>query len=68
MSLENDQEPFRFSRGCITQMSFSHDSQYLATADDTLSVTVYKRSLRNEERVWERLGGLRSHYKLIRTV
>lgn len=32
ISLENDCKEFKYSRGPVTQISFSHDSQYLATA------------------------------------
>ncbi|XP_043354194.1 cilia- and flagella-associated protein 251 isoform X3 [Dermochelys coriacea] len=68
ISLENDCKEFKYSRGPVTQISFSHDSQYLATADEKYSVTVYKRILKNGERSWEHLAGLHSHYKPIRNI
>ncbi|KAL8180113.1 UNVERIFIED_CONTAM: hypothetical protein K2H54_007137, partial [Gekko kuhli] len=71
ISLENEcSEPFKYSyaKGAIIHMSFSHDSQYLATADDKMSVTIYKRVIEGEKEDWERLAGLRSHYKPIRTI
>uniref|UniRef100_A0A8C9L5U7 Cilia- and flagella-associated protein 251 n=1 Tax=Pavo cristatus TaxID=9049 RepID=A0A8C9L5U7_PAVCR len=61
-------EVFRFSRGPITHIHFSHDSEYLATADEKYAVTVYKRVLQNERRCWEHLAGLHSHYKPIRSI
>uniref|UniRef100_A0A8C3TFI9 Cilia- and flagella-associated protein 251 n=1 Tax=Chelydra serpentina TaxID=8475 RepID=A0A8C3TFI9_CHESE len=68
ISLEDDCKEFKYSRGPVTQISFSHDSQYLATADEKYSVTVYKRILKNCERSWEHLAGLHSHYKPIRSI
>uniref|UniRef100_A0A669PGH9 Cilia- and flagella-associated protein 251 n=1 Tax=Phasianus colchicus TaxID=9054 RepID=A0A669PGH9_PHACC len=61
-------EVFRFSWGPITHVQFSHDSEYLATADEKYAVTVYKRVLQNERRCWEHLAGLHSHYKPIRSI
>ncbi|XP_060105340.1 cilia- and flagella-associated protein 251 [Heteronotia binoei] len=69
ISLENESlEPFRYSKGAIIHMSFSHDSQYLATADDNMSVALYKQVIEEDKEVWERLAALRSHYKPIRTI
>ncbi|XP_065424173.1 cilia- and flagella-associated protein 251 isoform X3 [Chrysemys picta bellii] len=68
ISLEDDCKEFKYSRGPVTQISFSHDSQYLATADEKYAVTVYKRILKNGERSWEHLAGLHSHYKPIRSI
>ncbi|XP_072207169.1 cilia- and flagella-associated protein 251 isoform X3 [Excalfactoria chinensis] len=61
-------EVLRFSHGPITHIRFSHDSKYLATADEKQAVTVYKRVLQNERRCWEHLAGLHSHYKPIRSI
>ncbi|XP_043924549.1 cilia- and flagella-associated protein 251 isoform X2 [Protopterus annectens] len=61
-------EPFRYASAPITHMSFSHDSQYLATADEGFTVTVYKISQENGNTVWAYLGRMRSHYKLIQTI
>uniref|UniRef100_A0A8C8RGZ7 Cilia- and flagella-associated protein 251 n=1 Tax=Pelusios castaneus TaxID=367368 RepID=A0A8C8RGZ7_9SAUR len=68
ISLEGDCKELKYSKGPITHISFSHDSQYLATADEKYSVTVYKRILKNGERSWEHLAGLHSHYKPIRSI
>ncbi|NXA93805.1 CF251 protein, partial [Melanocharis versteri] len=68
ISLQSICEEFQFSQGPVTHISFSHDSKYLATADENYSVTVYKRVLQNGSRCWEHLAGLDSHYKPIRSI
>ncbi|XP_063000378.1 cilia- and flagella-associated protein 251 [Elgaria multicarinata webbii] len=69
ISLEDEcPESFQYSRGPVTHMSFSHDSQYLATADENLAVNLYKKVLAGEQHVWERLAGLHAHYKPIRSI
>ncbi|NXS27133.1 CF251 protein, partial [Pomatostomus ruficeps] len=68
ISLQSICEKFQFSQGPVTHISFSHDSKYLATADENYSVTVYKRVLQNGSRHWEHLAGLESHYKPIRSI
>ncbi|XP_008057932.1 cilia- and flagella-associated protein 251 [Carlito syrichta] len=69
MSLENESpEPFKYSRTSVTHISFSHDSQYMATADVSFTVAVYMRVVKNGQRVWEYLARLRSHHKSIRSL
>ncbi|NXL28126.1 CF251 protein, partial [Glaucidium brasilianum] len=68
ISLRSSCKEFKFSRGPVTHISFSHNSEYLATADEKYSVTVYKRVLKNGSRRWEHLAGLHSHYKPIRSI
>uniref|UniRef100_A0A2K6UQF6 Cilia- and flagella-associated protein 251 n=1 Tax=Saimiri boliviensis boliviensis TaxID=39432 RepID=A0A2K6UQF6_SAIBB len=69
MSLENESpEPFRYSRTSVTHISFSHDSQYMATADVSFTVAVYMVVVRNGRRVWEYLARLRSHRQSIRSL
>ncbi|KAM9624852.1 cilia- and flagella-associated protein 251 [Morphnus guianensis] len=68
ISLQSSCREFKFSRGPITHISFSHDSEYFATADEEYSVTVYKSVLQNGSRCWEHLAGLHSHYKPIRSI
>ncbi|XP_047617790.1 cilia- and flagella-associated protein 251 [Phacochoerus africanus] len=69
MSLESEiPEPFKYSRTSVTHISFSHDSQYMATADVSFTVAVYMVRVRNGRRVWEYLARLRSHRKSIRSV
>ncbi|NXR49132.1 CF251 protein, partial [Hippolais icterina] len=68
ISLQSICEEFQFSQGPVTHISFSHDSNYLATADENYSVIVYKRVLQNGSRCWEHLAGLESHYKPIRCI
>ncbi|KFV17289.1 WD repeat-containing protein 66, partial [Tauraco erythrolophus] len=68
ISLQSSCNEFKFSHGPVTHISFSHDSEYFATADEKHSVTVYKRVLRKGSRCWEHLAGLHSHYKPIRSI
>ncbi|KAF3820638.1 hypothetical protein GH733_005183 [Mirounga leonina] len=69
MSLENQiPEPFKYSRTNVTHISFSHDSQYMATADVHFTVAVYMVVVKNGHRVWEYLARLRSHRKSIRSL
>ncbi|XP_009878650.1 PREDICTED: WD repeat-containing protein 66 [Charadrius vociferus] len=68
ISLQSSCKEFRFSHGPVTHISFSHDSEYLATADEKYAVTVYKRVLKNGSGCWEHLAGLHSHYKPIRSI
>ncbi|NXD69860.1 CF251 protein, partial [Eolophus roseicapillus] len=68
ISLQSFCKEFKFSQGPVTHVSFSHDSEYFATADETYTVTVYKRALRNGTRCWEHFAELRSHYKPIRSI
>ncbi|NXH46951.1 CF251 protein, partial [Dicaeum eximium] len=68
ISLQSICEEFQFSQSPVTHISFSHDSKYLATADENNSVTVYKSVLQNGSRCWEHLAGLESHYKRIRSI
>ncbi|KAM9281849.1 cilia- and flagella-associated protein 251 [Morus bassanus] len=68
ISLQSSCKELKFSRGPVTHISFSHNSEYLATADEKYSVTVYKRVLQNGSRCWEHLAGLHSHYKPIRSI
>ncbi|NXM01932.1 CF251 protein, partial [Tyrannus savana] len=68
ISLQSSCKELRFSQGPVTHISFSHDSQYLATADEKHSVIVYKKVLQSGRRCWEHLAGLDSHYKPIRGI
>ncbi|NXF74692.1 CF251 protein, partial [Sclerurus mexicanus] len=68
ISLQSSCKEFQFSQGPVTHISFSHNSEYLATADEKYSVIVYKRVLQNGRRCWEHLAGLDSHYKPIRSI
>ncbi|KAM6155773.1 cilia- and flagella-associated protein 251 [Rhynchocyon petersi] len=69
MSLQNEiAEPFKYSRSAVTHISFSHDSQFMATADLSYTVAVYRVVVRNGKRVWEYLARLRSHRKRIQSL
>ncbi|KAG8456084.1 hypothetical protein GDO86_002037, partial [Hymenochirus boettgeri] len=61
-------EPFKYARGAITHISFSHDSQYLATADKEFTVTLFKMTPKKNGVSWEYLGRYRSHYKTIQNL
>lgn len=50
MSLENESpEPFRYSRTSVTHVSFSHDSNYMATAVSTSLCSVFFMNRRVKE-------------------
>ncbi|NXR09995.1 CF251 protein, partial [Semnornis frantzii] len=68
ISLLSSCKELKFSHGPVTHIGFSHDSEYLATADEKYSVIVYKRVLQNVSGCWEHLAGLHSHYKPIRSI
>ncbi|XP_031247009.1 cilia- and flagella-associated protein 251 [Mastomys coucha] len=69
MSLENESsEPFKYSKSSVTHVSFSHDSNYMATADVSFTVAVYVVVVKNGQRVWEYLARLRSHRNSIRSL
>ncbi|NWI54658.1 CF251 protein, partial [Calyptomena viridis] len=68
ISLQSICKEFQFSEGPVTHISFSHNSEYLATADEKYSVIVYKTVLQNGRWCWEHLAGLDSHYKPIRSI
>uniref|UniRef100_A0A8D2Q6N2 Cilia- and flagella-associated protein 251 n=1 Tax=Varanus komodoensis TaxID=61221 RepID=A0A8D2Q6N2_VARKO len=67
VSLEDDcPEPFQGSSGAVTLLSFSHDSQYLASA--VSPSPPFPAAQLREEKVWERLAALHAHCKPIRTI
>lgn len=55
-------EPFRYARDAVTHVAFSHNCQYLATADAEYTVTIFKKS---QKEPYIYLGRNRAHYKLI---
>ncbi|XP_077862113.1 cilia- and flagella-associated protein 251-like [Saccoglossus kowalevskii] len=61
-------EPFRFSRDVVIQCAFSHDSEWLATADADYCVSVFKAQPYNEQEPWMYLGKQRAHYKPVRGI
>ncbi|XP_075424351.1 cilia- and flagella-associated protein 251 isoform X2 [Ascaphus truei] len=61
-------EPFKYARGTITHITFSHDSRYLATADDEFTVTLFKLITQNGRAAWEYFGRYRSHYKPVQSI
>ncbi|XP_053328771.1 cilia- and flagella-associated protein 251 [Spea bombifrons] len=69
MTLEDERkEPFKYAKGSITHISFSHDSQYIATADEEFTVTLFKLVSQNNGAAFEYFGRYRSHYKPIQNI
>ncbi|XP_044541344.1 cilia- and flagella-associated protein 251 [Gracilinanus agilis] len=69
VSLKNEApRPFKYSKGSVTLITFSHDSQFLATADIHFTVAVYKIIIKDGEKVWEYLARLHSHNKKIQSL
>uniref|UniRef100_A0A4W3HV19 Cilia- and flagella-associated protein 251 n=1 Tax=Callorhinchus milii TaxID=7868 RepID=A0A4W3HV19_CALMI len=61
-------EPFQYAKDAITQITFSHDSQYLATVDSKTTVTVFVLRRTSADKVWKYLGKHTSHFKPIQTL
>ncbi|KAM6954427.1 cilia- and flagella-associated protein 251 [Aplochiton taeniatus] len=61
----NSEECFRYSRDCITHITFSSDSNYLATADTGKAVMVFRLHMSSTSQCWKYLGRHHSHYKPI---
>ncbi|XP_063820543.1 cilia- and flagella-associated protein 251 isoform X2 [Pseudophryne corroboree] len=69
MTLEDEtKEPFKYATGSITQISFSHDSHYLATADEDFTVTLFQLIKQNGVGSWEYFARHHSHYKPIQSI
>ncbi|KAL6465789.1 hypothetical protein MHYP_G00259220 [Metynnis hypsauchen] len=64
-TLQQGEESFHYSQDCITHLTFSHDSFFLATADTGMAVTVFHLCKEGSQHVWKYLGRHRSHYKPI---
>ncbi|XP_053337260.1 cilia- and flagella-associated protein 251 [Clarias gariepinus] len=62
---EEEEGSFNCSYDCITHLSFSHDSSYLAAADAGKAVLVFHLCKEGSQCVWQYLGKHRSHYKPI---
>lgn len=67
-----DISTFKHSIGCVTDICFSHDGLYLATADADMCVGLYRYYHRDEDvtkpEEWIFVGKFRSHYKPITSV
>eukprot|EP00057_Strongylocentrotus_purpuratus_P009036 XP_011663510.1 PREDICTED: WD repeat-containing protein 66 [Strongylocentrotus purpuratus] len=66
--IDENPEPFRYSRDAVTHVTFSHDSKWMATADADFCVTVYKAESPNSQEPWVYMGKHRAHYKHIRGI
>ncbi|KAK6306381.1 hypothetical protein J4Q44_G00233060 [Coregonus suidteri] len=64
--LSEAEERFNYSQDCITHMTFSPDSLYLATADAGRAVMVFCLYTGKSMQRWKYLGRHHSHYKPIR--
>ncbi|XP_068100947.1 cilia- and flagella-associated protein 251 [Hyperolius riggenbachi] len=69
VTLEDEtKEPYKYARASVIHMCFSHDSRYLATADEECTVTVFQRTEQSGCRSWDYLARHRSHYKAIQSL
>ncbi|XP_041456928.1 cilia- and flagella-associated protein 251-like isoform X2 [Lytechinus variegatus] len=66
--IDENPEPFRYSRDAVTHVTFSHDSKWMATADADYCVTVYKAESPNSQEPWIYMGKHRAHYKHIKGI
>ncbi|GCB81653.1 hypothetical protein scyTo_0021434, partial [Scyliorhinus torazame] len=57
-------EPFQYARDAVTQIAFSHNSNYLATIDSKTAVTVFLF----KEKSWDYLGRQNAHFKPIQNL
>ncbi|XP_073442098.1 cilia- and flagella-associated protein 251 [Dendrobates tinctorius] len=71
VTLEDEtKEQFKYSKGPITHVTFSHNSQYLATADQDFTVTLLQqmKPTGGGSASWEYFARYRSHYKPIQNL
>ncbi|XP_069611603.1 cilia- and flagella-associated protein 251 [Ranitomeya imitator] len=71
VTLEDEtKEQFKYARGSITHVTFSHNSQYLATADQEFTVTLLQqmKPTGGGSASWEYFARYRSHYKPIQNL
>ncbi|KAM3936701.1 cilia- and flagella-associated protein 251 [Leptodactylus fuscus] len=71
VTLEDEtKEPFKYAKGSITHVTFSHNSHYLATADRDFTVTLFQQIKQNGSgsASWEYLARYRSHCKPIQNL
>ncbi|XP_053555739.1 cilia- and flagella-associated protein 251 [Bombina bombina] len=61
-------EPFKYASVSITHIHFSPDSQYLVTADEDFTVTLFKLVTQTGGATWQYFGRYRSHYKPIQSL
>ncbi|PFX32907.1 WD repeat-containing protein 66 [Stylophora pistillata] len=59
---------FNHCHDCVTNIKFSHDSNYLATCDLDRCVTVFKAQMDNSDQPWVYIGKQRAHYKTIQDI
>ncbi|KAK3746263.1 hypothetical protein QZH41_016512, partial [Actinostola sp. cb2023] len=59
---------FNHCHDSVTHIKFSHNSQYLATADLNRCVTIFKNQPDDDDQPWEYIGKQRAHYRKIQDV
>ncbi|UJR34201.1 hypothetical protein I4U23_021607 [Adineta vaga] len=68
LSLESIlKEPFQYAKAAIVLIEFSNSSDYLATAEEDYTISVYRQNLNSAE-IYTFLGRYRAHYKPIRAL
>ncbi|KAG8597672.1 hypothetical protein GDO81_002353 [Engystomops pustulosus] len=70
VTLEDEiKEPFKYAKGSITHVTFSHDTHFLATADQEFTVTLFQQIKQSGGSAsWEYFARYRSHYKPIQSL
>ncbi|KAL8575873.1 hypothetical protein ACOMHN_014878 [Nucella lapillus] len=63
---DETEEPFHFARDAITQIVFSHDSRFFATADAEYTTSLYRAQAMKDRCPFLYLGRYRAHYKPIK--
>ncbi|CAF0905178.1 unnamed protein product [Adineta ricciae] len=68
LSLESIlKEPFHYAKAAILLIEFSESSDYLATAEEDYTISVYRQNFHTED-IYTFLGRYRAHYKPIRAL
>ncbi|BHF60831.1 Cilia- and flagella-associated protein 251 [Sparganum proliferum] len=57
--------PIDFAKGIVTQLAFSHDSEYFAYVDSEMSTTLLKRVSPEQGDLWQYVGRYRAHSRPI---
>ncbi|XP_062307799.1 cilia- and flagella-associated protein 251 [Osmerus eperlanus] len=66
-TLQSEEEDrLKYSQDCITHITFSTDSLYLATADAGKAVMVFRSNIDESLQRWKYIGRHHSHYKPIK--
>ncbi|XP_018404981.1 PREDICTED: WD repeat-containing protein 66-like [Cyphomyrmex costatus] len=63
-----DEIPYKHSSTAISKITFTRCAEYMAYADNALTVVVFKRNSTKESNVWNLIGKYHSHYLPIRDI